>query len=106
MTATDETRPDLDELRRRLSPLLPELHRRGVASVYIFGSVLRGEARPDSDVDLFVDYEAGAGLSLFDLMEFANRMSDLLGRRVDLHTRNGLHPVIRNRIEMEARQLL
>lgn len=46
----------------------PDLRRMGVRRLYLFGSTARDEARPDSDVDLFFDYDKGT-LSLFDVMD-------------------------------------
>ena len=76
----------------------------GVDALYLFGSAARGEARPDSDVDLFCDYRAGQ-FDLFDLMEARERAEAILGRRVDFLTRKGLHPALRGDIESSAVQI-
>ena len=60
-----------------------------------------GEARPDSDVDLFFDHEWGA-LSLFDIMEIQDVTTRILGCETDAMTRGSLHPVLRERIENTA----
>lgn len=79
-----------DELRKRF----------GVKSLAVFGSVARGEAGPESDVDILVEFEGRAtfdrymGLKLF--------LEDLLGRRVDLVTRKALKPRLRPFVEQEA----
>ena len=73
----------------------------GVASLYLFGSVARGEDTPESDVDLFFD-PARPGLSLFDVMDLRDRLAALLGQPVDVMTRSSLHPYLRPRIEAEA----
>jgi predicted nucleotidyltransferase len=78
-----------------------ELRRLGVQHLYLFGSTARGEARADSDVDLFFDHEWGK-LSLFDVMEIQEVTARILGCKTDAITRGGLHPVLRNRIEMSA----
>jgi uncharacterized protein len=78
-----------------------ELRRLGVQHLYLFGSTARGDARPDSDVDLFFDHEWGK-LSLFDVMEIQEVTARILGCKTDAITRGGLHPVLRNRIEMSA----
>jgi predicted nucleotidyltransferase len=76
---------------------LAESH--GAYNVRVFGSVARGEARPDSDIDLLVDglenSAWGGGRLLMDLQ-------DLLGRRVDLVSAGDLHQLIRDRILKEA----
>ncbi len=51
-------------------------------SIAVFGSVARGEAGPDRDVDFLVDFEPGS--SLFDLLHLSDALADLLGRRVDV----------------------
>jgi predicted nucleotidyltransferase len=81
-----------------------ELRRLGVQHLYLFGSTARGEARDDSDVDLFFDYEYGT-LSLFGLMDVKERAAEILGRAADVMTRNSLHPVLRKRIEASALQV-
>lgn len=72
----------------------------GAHNVRIFGSVARGEARPDSDVDVLVDLEPGR--SLFDLGGLLMELQDLLGCRVDVVTEQGLRPRIRERVLREA----
>ena len=74
--------------------------RHGVQSVRVFGSVARGEARPDSDVDLLVAIERGRGWT--DIGRLLLEWEDLLGRRVDLVEPEGLHWFIRDRVLAEA----
>ena len=77
----------------------------GATSLFLFGSVLRGEAGPESDIDLFIDYDEAGDFSLIELIRLKGKIADYLGREVDLTTRNGLHPVIRNRILAEAERV-
>ena len=70
--------------------------------IYLFGSEVRGEARPDSDIDLLADYFPDARPSLLDLVEMTNELSDLLGRKVDLGVKQALKPRIKDRILAEA----
>lgn len=86
----------------RLRSLEPELRSRGVAALYLFGSVARGEARADSDVDLFFDDAPNATLSLLDVIGIQHFLQDVLGAKVDLITRDSLHPLLRADIEAEA----
>ena len=81
-----------------------ELKRLGVQHLYLFGSTARGDARDDSDVDLFFDHERGK-LSLFDLMEVKEQTARILGRKTDIMTRRSLHPLIRERVEASALQI-
>jgi len=78
-----------------------ELKKLGVEHLYLFGSTARGEAREDSDVDLFFDYERGR-FGLFDLMDVKERASGILGRKADIMTRDSLHKTLRRRIEATA----
>jgi predicted nucleotidyltransferase len=78
-----------------------ELQRLGVQHLYLFGSTARGEARTDSDVDLFYDHEWGK-LSLFDTMDIQDVTTRILGCKTETITRGSLHPVLRDRIEKSA----
>ena len=78
-----------------------ELKRLGVEHLYLFGSTARGEARADSDVDLFFDHERGK-LGFFQLMDVKDTAARILGRKTDIMTRRSLHPVLRERIEASA----
>jgi predicted nucleotidyltransferase len=75
----------------------------GAHNVRVFGSVARGEARPDSDVDLLVELEPGR--SLLDLGGLLMDLQTLLGREVDVVTDKGLRDRIRARVLQEARPL-
>ena len=70
--------------------------RHGARNVRIFGSAARGEAGPESDVDVLVDLEPGR--SLLDRVALIQDLEDLLGRKVDVLTEKGLHGCIRERI--------
>lgn len=75
----------------------------GARNVRVFGSVARGEARPDSDVDFLVDMQPGR--TLLDLGGLLMDLRDLLGLSVDVVTEQGLKPRIRQRILKEAELL-
>ena len=89
------------EVIARLKAQEAELKRLGVLHLYLFGSAARDEARDDSDVDLFLDYEEG-WFGLFDLMDVQERASDILGCKTDVMTRDSIHKVLRARIEASA----
>ena len=72
----------------------------GASNVRVFGSRARGDARPDSDLDLLVELEPGR--SLFDYMALINDLEDALGVHVDVVTSGGIHPLLRNQILAEA----
>ena len=62
---------------------------------------MRDEARDDSDVDLFFDYEKGK-FGLFELMDVKERASSILGRKADIMTRDSLHRSLKQGIEASA----
>jgi predicted nucleotidyltransferase len=67
----------------------------------MFGSTARGEARMDSDVDLFFDYQKGK-LGVYELMDVKEYASGILGRKTDIMTRDSLHKTLREAIEATA----
>lgn len=75
----------------------------GARNVRVFGSVSRGEAGPQSDIDILVDLEPGR--SLMDLGGLLMDLEDLLGRKVDVVTEKGLHWYIRDKVLKEAVRL-
>jgi predicted nucleotidyltransferase len=77
----------------------------GVDGVYLFGSTERGEARTDSDVDLFVDYR-DPDFSLIELARLRRILTAALGAEADVTTRGGLHPLLRDRIVAGATRVL
>ena len=94
-----------DEAIARLKQHEAELKRLGVEHLYLFGSTARGEAREDSDVDLFFDHERGT-LGLFRLMDVKELAASILGRNTDIMTRASPHPGLRERIEASALQVI
>jgi len=88
----------------RLKEHEAEFKRLGVQHLYLFGSTVRGEARQDSDVDLFFDHPVGS-LGLFELMDVKETAARILGRKTDIMTRRSLHPMLRERIESSALQV-
>lgn len=77
--------------------------RHGARNVRVFGSVARGDDRPDSDLDLLVDVEPDR--TLLDVIALEQDLQELLGRRVDVLTERGLSPYLQQRILAEAASL-
>ena len=75
---------------------------RGATSLYLFGSAARDEAKRESDLDLFIDYDSNKKFSLVDLVGIKLLLEDALGVEVDVTTRDSLHPVLREEIELSA----
>lgn len=78
--------------------------RYGIARLEIFGSVGRGDAGPDSDVDLLYELAPGARLG-WEIEEVVGELAAVIGRRVDLVSRRALHERLRERVLAEAQLL-
>jgi len=91
----------LDDALARLRAAKPLLDRYGVARVGVFGSTARGEAGPDSDVDVLVEFaeEQHPGLGFFALRD---GLAELLDHEVDLATPDSLHRLMRDRVLREV----
>ncbi len=74
----------------------------GATSLYLFGSTARNEASAKSDIDLFLDYDPRGRFNALDLVAAKRLLEKHLGVEVDLTTRKGLHPLVREKIEAEA----
>ena len=86
-------------VRRHREDLIAAAAAHGVSNLRVFGSVARGEDRPDSDVDLLADLPPG--LSLFGLSRLEADLEGILGTRVDLSPAAGLKPGLRERAESD-----
>ena len=82
----------VEEITRRITPIAQKYR---LTAVYLFGSYARGDATPDSDVDLLVDTTGLDIHSLLQLAEILNDFEEALGTRVDLITVAGLEQPIR-----------
>lgn len=79
------------------------LNHYGVTDVSVFGSFSRGDASPDSDLDLLVTYKPE--MSLFDVLALQDELEEIFGRKVDLISRKYLSARLAKRIESELRPL-
>jgi predicted nucleotidyltransferase len=89
-----------ERLTEHRSAILAAAARRHASNVRVFGSVVRGDDRPDSDVDLLVDLDPGA--TPFDLLELGCDLEDELGVKVDVGTPASLRPFLRDEVLAEA----
>jgi hypothetical protein len=92
-----------DLLKSKREEILRLAARRGAKNVRVFGSVVRGESTPDSDIDFLVEMDPDR--SLFDLGGLLMDLQILLGRDVDVVTEKALHWYIRDRVLSEAKPL-
>jgi predicted nucleotidyltransferase len=103
-----DSRPDevvkmsitLDDLRKEREQIKKVAQKHGASNIRVFGSISRGEERPESDIDLLVDFEADR--SLFDLVRLKLELEELLGHEVDLVTEKAMHRLIASRVIKEA----
>jgi hypothetical protein len=79
--------------------------RRQIRRLAVFGSALREDFRPESDVDVLVEFEPEARVGFLRLARTARELSELLGRRVDLVPQGGLKPSIRDEVLAQAEVL-
>jgi len=83
---------------------LAEVCRRyGVKELSLFGSAVRGEMRPESDIDIMVEFEPGVRIGLIKFESLVDELESLAGRKVDLVTKRGLKPWVRPTVFKDAR---
>src|SRR5262245_53055127 len=85
------------------SALADLCRRHGVKELAVFGSVIRGEMTPDSDIDIMVEFEPDARIGIIQFQSLADDLESLLGRKVDLVTKRGLKPWVRPHVLRDAR---
>jgi predicted nucleotidyltransferase len=85
-------------------PSLADVCRRyGVKELSLFGSAARGELRPESDIDMMVEFEPGARIGVVKFESLVEELESLAGRGVDLVTKRGLKPWVRPQVLKDAR---
>ena len=94
----------MEDLRIDASRLAELCRCYGIARLEVFGSVARGEQRPDSDVDLLYTLEGGRALG-WEVEDLVESLTEVFHRLVDLVSRRSLHPMIRDRAMAEAETL-
>jgi predicted nucleotidyltransferase len=93
-----------DEVIARLKQAEPALRGFGVGALYLFGSYARDEAKPDSDVDVFVEPASDGDFEFLSFMDAYDTIQKLFGGAIEIgySTRAGLSPYILNDVEREA----
>jgi predicted nucleotidyltransferase len=94
-----ESRARIDVPREHIAGLCRRYHIRWLA---FFGSVLREDFRPESDIDVLVEFEPGQRYTYFTLASIEESLAELLGRKVDVHVPKSLHPFIRDKVLHQA----
>jgi len=97
MSGTSTLEKVRENLRRQFPDLAERFH---IRSLGIFGSVVRGEDRPESDLDLLVSFDTTP--SMFTFLALERTLSDSLGRKVDLVLRDALKPQVGRRVLAEV----
>ncbi len=92
-----------DEITARREEILRIAERHGARNVRLFGSVLRGEERSDSDVDFLV--EMSPNRTAFDRLEIKFELEDMLGRKVDVLSDRSIYHLLRKKILSEAQAI-
>lgn len=96
----------MEELHFNPQALAQVCRARGVRKVLLFGSRARGEARPDSDVDLIVDYDPATGMTMFKFMDLEEDLARLFqGLKVDVISSRGISPYIKDSVLRTTRVL-
>lgn len=93
----------LEDIHSQRELLLAIAARHGASNVRLFGSVLRHEERPDSDIDLLIDMAEDRGFG--DYLALVEELESVLSRRVDVVIERSLSPHFRPYVESEARLL-
>jgi hypothetical protein len=96
---TEEAKVRLDVPKRELAPVC---RRHGIRRLSLYGSRLAGTARPDSDVDLLVEFEPGRVPGLLGMSQIEIELGEVLGHKVDLRTKEELSPLFRDEVLRRA----
>jgi predicted nucleotidyltransferase len=91
---------ELERIQQQKKQIFAIAKQHGLVRLRLFGSVVRGEETPQSDIDLLVDLEPGR--SMFDLGGALIQLQELLRRKVDIVTEGGLHWYLKEKIMQEA----
>lgn len=92
---------NIDQIKRKTIPILKAA---GVKRSSLFGSIVRGEAKKDSDIDILI--EAPKKMSLFDLAGLKIDLEEALGEEVDVITYNSIHPLLKDYILRDQLKIL
>ncbi|MEP6869335.1 MAG: nucleotidyltransferase domain-containing protein [Novosphingobium sp.] len=97
---------NLAQIRSAIVDSSPELRAGGINALYLFGSQARGDAGEASDIDLLFEVSDDSRFNLIDQAHFQIRLQEILGRKVDFISRDGMRPRMKRRVEAEMVRLL
>ena len=93
---------DRREILAKLQENEAALRARGISHAAVFGSRARGDARPDSDIDIMIDVDPSAGLGVYEYVALKNYVAGLFDGPVDVVSREGLKPYVRPVVMTDA----
>jgi uncharacterized protein len=94
-----------DRAIRTLQENADAIHKLGATALFLFGSAARDEMRPDSDVDVFIDYDPEGPFSFVELVGLHDLLQAKFNRDLDVTTRAGLHHRLKSSIEASSIQV-
>ena len=97
--------PLKSEIRAELAAMEETLRREGVTTLSLFGSVVRGEAQADSDIDVLIEVDPEADFGLLDRIGVKHLVEDRLNRKVDVLKKGSIRPEFEQRILREAEKV-
>ena len=97
---------EVNDLIEKIRLLGAPIRAKGAIGLYVFGSRSRGDFRPDSDIDIFVDYDPASNFSIVELAGIKRLLDEALGLDVHITTRQGLRSDFRRVVEGEAIKVL
>lgn len=103
MATTTITTELAEEVIATLRAHEPELRRAGIQRLSLFGSVARGDAEADSDVDLVAEFDPAAGIGLIELVGLERKLGEMLGRPAEVLSGRIENPRLRANIERDRR---
>src|SRR5258706_12802286 len=93
---------NIEQVVAKLRAPEPELRHRGVLHAALFGSVARGEEKPDSDIDILIELAPEALVGLFEYVGIEQHLADLLACRADVANSSSLKAFVRRSAERDA----
>ncbi len=97
--------PDRTAVEKAIRRIETDLRAKGVDGLYLFGSVARGEAKPDSDIDVLIEVAPHGGFSLLDQAGIQTDLSNAVGHAVDVVVKKSLRKERRDKVLSEAKRV-